>query len=81
MDSTLTSFHNIVFIDCIDSNLDEIKLSDLYKLAGIQGSKKVVERVLRNLTKPDYSNTYLALKVARLGYKAVKKGQWYLVKY
>ena len=72
---------DIVFIDCIDSNLDEIKLSDLYKLAGIQSSKKVVERVLRNLTKPDYSNTYLALKVARLGYKAVKKGQWYLVKY
>ena len=72
---------DIVFIDCIDSNLDEIKLSELYKLAGIQGSKKVVERVLRNLTKPDYSNTYLALKVARLGYKAVKKGQWYLVKY
>ena len=72
---------DIVFIDCIDSNLDEIKLSELYKLAGIQGSKKVVERVLRNLTKPDYSNTYLALEVAQLGYKAVKKGQWYLVKH
>ena len=72
---------DIVFIDSIDSTLDEIKLSDLYKLAGIQSSKKIVERVLRNLTKPDYSNTYLALEVARLGYKAVKKGQWYLVKY
>ena len=72
---------DIIFIDCIDSNLDEIKLSELYKLAGIQSSKKIVERILRNLTKPDYGNTYLAIEVARLGYKAVKKGQWYLVKH
>ena len=72
---------DIVFIDCIDSNLDEIKLSDLYKLTGIQSSKKIIERVLRNLTKPDYNNTYLAIEVARLGYKTIKKGQWYLVKH
>ncbi len=70
---------DIVLINCIDAGMKEIKLSDLYKQAGIN-SKKVKERINRNLTKPEFSNTYLSVEINRLGYKAKKKGQWYLVR-
>ena len=71
---------DMVLINCIDASLDEIKLSDLYTQAGIN-TKKPKERVIRNLTKPEFSNTYLAVEVSKLGYKVKKKGQWYLVKH
>ena len=71
---------DMVLISCIDASLDEIKLSDLCTRAGIS-TKKPKERVIRNLTKPEFSNTYLAVEVSKLGYKVKKKGQWYLVKH
>jgi len=71
---------DMMLINCIDNNLDDIKLSDLCTQAGID-TKKPKERVIRNLTKPEFSNTYLAVEVSKLGYKVEKKGQWYLVKH
>jgi len=71
---------DIVLMNCIDTSLDNIKLSDLYKQAGIKG-KRVKERMTRNLTKTDFNDTYLAVEVNKLGYKVKKNGQWYLIKH
>lgn len=68
------------FINCIDSSLNEIKLSDLCKQAGV-ATNKVRERIINYLTKPEHSNTYLLTEVQKLGYRAEKKGQWYLIKH
>lgn len=68
---------------CIDSTLDEIKLSDLFRAADVDTSKKVKERITRNLTKPEHYNSYIAVEVSKLGYRMQKNKQkhWILVKH
>jgi len=70
-----------VLIECIDTTLNEIRLSDLYEKAGTT-TKKVRERIIKHLTKPEHTNSYLAVETSKLGYQAEKKGgQWYLIKH
>lgn len=73
---------DIKFIRYIDTSLDKMKFSDLCRQAGIS-SKKVKERMRNHLTKPEESNSYLAVEVDKLGYKLEKNRQnhWILVKH
>jgi len=63
------------FITAIDTGKDVVNLKVVKDASGF--SKKMWERMLRDLTKPEYNNSFLALNVKRIGYKITKIGKSY----
>ena len=67
------------FINAIDTGRYEILAKEIKGSLGI--SKKIWERMLKHLTKPEYSNSFLSVSVRTKGYKTIKKGKsYYLTK-
>jgi len=70
---------DIEFIDALNNSKDDIALKDIKDSLNI--GKKMWERMLRDLTKVESNNSFLAVNVRLKGYKADKKGKsWHLVK-
>ena len=70
---------DIEFIDALNNSKDDIALKDIKDSLSI--GKKMWERMLRDLTKVESNNSFLAVNVRLKGYKADKKGKsWHLVK-
>ncbi len=67
------------FIKAIDISLDEIKAKNIKDLLCI--TNKTWKRMLRDLTSPEYNNSYLSIKLKNIGYLIEKKGiSYYLTK-
>ncbi len=66
---------DVEFINAIDGYEGDIILKDIKDSLGI--SKKKWERMLKHLTKQEYNNSYLAVKVRMKGCKVTKKGKSY----
>ena len=67
-----------LFISNIDTSLDKIKVSEVMSL--IEATKKDKERINRHIGNSKYRDSYLYLSLKKMGYSAIKDGQWYLIK-
>ena len=65
------------FINAVDECESDTILKDIKDSLGL--SKKKWERMLNHLTKPECSNSFLAISIRAKDYKIVKKGKSYWI--